>query len=150
MPPRLNSRQALKNTARVVGQLSSGHALIERSLRLTLVVAPLLVGTLGLSLASQGGVAMLDGALVAIWGLTFGAVPVAWSTWLARTVPDEAESAGGLLVAAIQLAIATGAAVGGLIVDVSGVAWVFIASGSLLLAALVIVAGVQARAVAAA
>ncbi|GHB05290.1 MFS transporter [Modicisalibacter luteus] len=131
--------------ANFVGNFLAG-ALIERSLRLTLVVAPLLMGTLGLSLASQGGMAILDGALVAVWGLAFGAIPVAWSTWLSRTVPDEAESAGGLLVAAIQLAIATGAAVGGMIVDISGVTWVFIASGGmLLLAALVIVTGVQAR-----
>ncbi|WP_136065887.1 MFS transporter [Modicisalibacter radicis] len=136
--------------ANFVGNLLAG-TLIERSLRLTLVVAPLLMGTLALSLASQGGVAVLDGALVALWGLAFGAIPVAWSTWLSRTVPDEAESAGGLLVAAIQLAIATGAAAGGLIVDVSGVTWVFIASGGiLLLASLVIVSGVQTRVAAAA
>ncbi len=131
--------------ANFVGNFLAG-ALVERSLRLTLVVAPLLMGTLGLSLASQGGVAVLDGALVALWGLAFGAIPVAWSTWLSRTVPDEAESAGGLLVAAINMAIATGAAVGGLIFDVSGVTWVFVASGGMLfLATLVIVAGVQAR-----
>ncbi|MDW5375644.1 MFS transporter [Halomonas sp. HP20-15] len=131
--------------ANFMGNFLAG-ALIERSLRLTLLMAPLLMGALGLSLAGQGGIAILDGALVAIWGLAFGAIPVAWSTWLSRTVPDEAESAGGLLVAAIQLAIATGAAVGGLIVDVSGVTWVFVASGGmLLLAALVIATGVQAR-----
>jgi predicted MFS family arabinose efflux permease len=54
---------------------------------------------------------------VALCGLAFGAVPVAWSTWLTRTVPDQAESAGGLLVAAIQLAITVGAAAGGAIFD---------------------------------
>ncbi|MFD2438053.1 MFS transporter [Modicisalibacter luteus] len=53
--------------ANFVGNFLAG-ALIERSLRLTLVVAPLLMGTLGLSLASQGGMAILDGALVAVWG----------------------------------------------------------------------------------
>jgi predicted MFS family arabinose efflux permease len=57
-----------------------------------------------------GHLAMLDGLLVALWGFAFGLVPVGWSTWLATTVPDEAESAGGLLVASIQLAISAGAA----------------------------------------
>ena len=47
-------------------------------------------------------------------------MPVAWSTWLTRTVPDEAESAGGLLVAAVQLAIMVGAAGGGAIYDIKG------------------------------
>ena len=45
-------------------------------------------------------------------GLCFGGVPVAWSTWLTRIVPDEAESGGGLIVAAVQLAITLGAALG--------------------------------------
>ena len=80
------------------------------------------------------------------WGVAFGAVPVAWSTWLTRTVPDEAESAGGLLVAAVQLAIATGAAAGGAIFDVSGALGVFTGAGFvLLLAAAMIVLGIRPR-----
>ncbi|MCL7653700.1 MFS transporter, partial [Klebsiella pneumoniae] len=60
-----------------------------------------------------GDLTVLAGLLVALCGVAFGLVPVAWSTWLATTVPDEAESAGGLLVASIQLAISAGAAGGG-------------------------------------
>jgi hypothetical protein len=66
---------------------------------------------LALTMAAYGHLALLDGLLVALWGFAFGLVPVGWSTWLATTVPDEAESAGGLLVASIQLAIGAGAAV---------------------------------------
>jgi predicted MFS family arabinose efflux permease len=73
-------------------------------------------------------------------------VPVAWSTWLTRTVPDQAESAGGLLVAAIQFAIAIGASMGGIVFGLSGVTGVFAASSAvLLLTALIILAGIRLR-----
>lgn len=34
------------------------------------------------------------------------AAPTGWWTWIARTLPDNAEAGGGLMVAVIQLAIA--------------------------------------------
>jgi predicted MFS family arabinose efflux permease len=84
--------------------------------------------------------------MVALWGLAFGAVPVAWSTWLTRTVPDQAESAGGLLVAAIQLAISIGAAAGGAVFDLSDANGVFGSAGLvLLLAAAIILSGIRTR-----
>lgn len=51
------------------------------------------------------------------WGTLNAAIPVAWSTWLAQNIADEPESGGGLMVAAIQLAIMLGAAWGGLLLD---------------------------------
>ena len=79
-------------------------------------------------------------------GFAFGLVPVGWSTWLATTVPDEAESAGGLLVASIQLAISAGAAGGGAVFDLNGASGVFTGSGLLLLTAMIIVfAGVRVK-----
>ncbi|SDJ12557.1 MFS transporter [Billgrantia gudaonensis] len=123
-----------------------GGWMVERSLRLTMIAMPLLMGTLGVSLVLLESTPATDAALVALWGLAFGAIPVAWSTWLTRTVPDEAESASGLLVAAINLAIATGAAVGGVIFDLGGALDVFAASGAvLLLAALMVLIGVRTR-----
>jgi len=89
--------------------------------------------------------------LVALWGMAFGAVPVAWSTWLTRVVPDEAESGGGLIVAAVQLAITVGAAAGGVVFDAGGAHGVFAASAVLLLgAALVVFRGFWRRPVLAA
>ncbi|MGQ2906274.1 MAG: MFS transporter [Neoaquamicrobium sediminum] len=123
-----------------------GAFLLERSMRLTLVIMPLTMGTLAVALAVVGGNLAADAAMVALWGLAFGAVPVAWSTWITRAVPDEAESAGGLFVAAINFAIATGAAAGGLIFDVSGVGTVFLLSGAVLVvAAMTILTGVETR-----
>ena len=125
---------------------SLGAVLLERSMRFTLAAMPLVMGTLALSLSAFGGNLVADAAMVALWGLAFGAVPVAWSTWITRAVPDEAESAGGLFVAAINFAIATGAAAGGALFDLSGVSSVFVASGAaLFLAALTILTAVRTR-----
>ena len=135
--------------ANFLGTLLAGR-LLQHSLRLTLTAMPLLIGGLGLSLVVLGTEPMAVFVMVGLWGLAFGAVPVAWSTWLTRTVPDEAETAGGLLVAAIQLAIAMGAAAGGAILDMSGVTGVFAAGSTiLLLAALMILIGIRSRTTAA-
>ena len=129
--------------ANFVGTFAAGF-LIERSLRLTLVLMPLLMGVVGLALVGVGGRPVVDGALVAVWGLAFGAVPVAWTSWLARTVADEAESAGGLLVAAIQFAIAAGAAVGGGVFDAAGADGVFTVGGAVLVvSALMVLVGIR-------
>jgi predicted MFS family arabinose efflux permease len=123
-----------------------GGFLVERDMRMTLALAPLLMGAVGVALATISGAPAADAAAVALWGLAFGVVPVSWSTWLTRAVPDEAESAGGLFVAVVQFAIAMGAAGGGAIFDARGATGVFAAGGvALFLAALIIVTGVQSR-----
>ncbi len=125
--------------------------LLSRSLRLTLALVPLMMSVLALLMVTFGHLTVLDGLLVALWGFAFGLVPVAWSTWLATTVPDEAESAGGLLVASIQLAISAGAAGGGAVFDLHGASGVFTGSGLLLVSAMVIVfAAVRVKPVASA
>jgi len=123
-----------------------GGFLLERDMRLTLLAMPLAIGVLALALAGFGGAPLAATIMIALWGLAFGAVPVAWSTWITRAVPDEAESAGGLLVAAFQVGIAIGAATGGLVFDASGARGVSTAAGVVLLAAtLVVLAGVRSQ-----
>lgn len=132
--------------ANFVGTSIAGH-LLARNLRLTLALVPFGMGVLALLMVAFGHLALLDGLLVTLWGFAFGLVPVGWSTWLATTVADEAESAGGLMVASIQLAISAGAAGGGLVFDMNGANGVFTASGVLLVAAMVMVfAGVKVKA----
>ncbi|MFD6274633.1 MFS transporter [Streptomyces sp. NPDC060209] len=130
--------------ANFVGTLFAGW-LLERSLRLTLTLMPALMGVAALSLAlipvGQAGYV----ALVALWGMAFGGVSVAWSNWATRMVPDQAESAGGLVVVGVQSAIAAGAAAGGALFGIGGVVTVFTISGVVLLAsALLIVLRVKA------
>jgi predicted MFS family arabinose efflux permease len=120
--------------ANLLGTMLSGW-LLERSLRATLAFMPFVMAVICACLATFNSSLALDLALITLWGLVFGAVPVAWSTWLTRTIPDEAESAGGLLVAAVQLAIMVGAAGGGAIYDFKGATAVFVASSVVLFAA---------------
>ncbi|MFU0920683.1 MFS transporter [Kluyvera sichuanensis] len=131
--------------ANFIGTSIAGH-LLARNLRLTLALVPFAMGVLALLMVAFGHLALLDGLLVTLWGFAFGLVPVGWSTWLATTVPDEAESAGGLMVASIQLAISAGAVGGGLVFDLNGASGVFTVSGVLLVAAMVMVfAGVRVK-----
>lgn len=124
--------------ANFVGTLLAGW-LMERSLRVTLILMPALVGVTAFGMiwlpVELPGLTIL----VVFWGLAFGGVPVAWSNWVARAVPDQAETAGGMVVASVQSSIATGAALGGLVFGSSGVTGVFVTAGAvMLLAALVI------------
>lgn len=125
--------------ANFVGTLLAGW-LMERSLRATLVLMPALVGVaaFGMILLPVQGTGLM--LLVALWGLAFGGVPVAWSNWVARSVPDQAETAGGMVVAAVQSSIATGAALGGLVFGFGGVTGVFITAGAVMLLAALLIA----------
>lgn len=124
--------------ANFIGTLIAGWVL-ERSLRATLVIMPLLIGAAGLGLIFLPAGITGKVLLVVLWGMAFGGVPVAWSNWVAHAVPDQAESAGGMVVVSVQSAIAAGAAVGGLMFSVGGVIGVFgVASAILLFSALLI------------
>lgn len=112
--------------------------LIARSLRTALVGAPAGLALIGLALIGLGRDGLATGILLALWGLVGTAAPVAWWTWLSRTLPDDAEAGGGLMVAAIQLAITLGAAAGGLVFDAGGYRATFGASALILLAAAVV------------
>ena len=130
--------------ANFAGTLIAGF-LLERSVRLTLGLMPLLVAAAGLGLPFLAGGLPVQVLLVALWGLAFGTIPVGWSTWLARAVPDETESGGGLIVAAVQVAITVGAAGGGAIYALTGVAGVFVTGGVLMLATSLVVNGLFRR-----
>ena len=88
-----------------------------------------------LALVGFGGSAVTTTVLLGGWGLVATAAPVGWWTWLARTLPDDAEAGGGLMVAIIQLAIAAGATAGGLVFDLSGYRATFESSAALLVLA---------------
>ncbi len=58
--------------------------------------------------------------LLGLWGLIATAAPTGWWTWIARTLPEDAEAGGGLMVAIVQLSIAIGSTLGGFAFDHSG------------------------------
>jgi predicted MFS family arabinose efflux permease len=93
---------------------------LEKNLYRTLVVIPLMMAAIGLALMAFGASVAATGVLLGLWGLVATSAPVGWWTWLARTLPEDAEAGGGLIVAVVQLAIALGATLGGVLFDASG------------------------------
>ena len=124
--------------ANFVGTLLAGW-LLEKSPRGTMVLMPALVGVTALALVGLPASVPGQVVLLALWGMAFGGVPVAWSNWVARAVPDQAESAGGMVVASVQSAIAAGAAAGGAMFSFSGIDGVFVAAGILMLLAALLI-----------
>ncbi|MEV7415004.1 MFS transporter [Streptomyces sp. NPDC089919] len=75
------------------------------------------------------------GALTVLWGLVYGGVSVSVQNWMNRAAPAAVEPASSLMVAVFNLAIALGAAGGGLTVDHLGTAAAPLAGAGLVLAA---------------
>jgi predicted MFS family arabinose efflux permease len=94
-----------------------GGYLAGRSERHAIVFGGTLIAVLAASLLLAGHSSAVTAVAVVLWGFAFGAFPVGFQIWIVRAAPDQAEGAGGLLVAAFQIAIATGAMGGGLLVD---------------------------------
>ncbi|AZE61449.1 Purine ribonucleoside efflux pump NepI [Pseudomonas fluorescens] len=109
--------------------------LLKHNLYPTLIAIPLIMAGIALALVAFGSSTLMTTLLLGSWGLVATAAPVGWWTWLAKTLPDDAEAGGGLMVAIIQLAIAAGATVGGVAFDLSGYQATFELSAGLLIVA---------------
>ncbi|MFE0446322.1 MFS transporter [Streptomyces fungicidicus] len=56
-------------------------------------------------------------ALLIVWGLGYGAVPVASQTWFSKAAPSVPEAASVLFTASFQATISIGALLGGMVLD---------------------------------
>jgi predicted MFS family arabinose efflux permease len=92
-------------------------ALLGRHLYALLRWLPLALAAVTLAMLAVGHVLWAVALTMIAWGALQSAIPVSWSTWLSKGIRDEPESGGGLIVAAIQLSIMLGAALGGLLLD---------------------------------
>ncbi len=79
------------------------------------------------------------GGLMIGWGALNAAIPVCWSTWLAKEIDDEPESGGGLMVASIQLAIMLGGAFGGQLLDHLSASAPLIGGAALLISSTIVI-----------
>ncbi|RDJ03316.1 MFS transporter [Rhizobium grahamii] len=93
---------------------------LRRHLAVALVGMPCVVALIAVLLIGVGASPWATAGLLVLWGFFSTPVPVAWNTWMAKLVPNELEAAGGLQVALIQLSIAGGAFVGGILFDTAG------------------------------
>lgn len=105
---------------------------------LTLMAIPLLMAAIAGMLILTGHSVWSVALLLGFWGLLATAAPTGWWTWIALTLPEDAEAGGGLMVAVIQLSIALGSTVGGMVFDNVGWQSTFAMSGILLLSAVVL------------
>lgn len=103
----------------LLGTFAISHVLKTRLYSL-LIGTPFLMMVIALALIYFGYSLSTVVVLLSMWGFLGTAVPVAWWTWLAQTLPHEAEAGGGLMVAIIQIAITLGASIGGLFFDALG------------------------------
>jgi len=124
----------LVGLAGVVGTTFIGRFLGAGMYR-TLTLIPVLMAAIAVLLAAFGASSGVAAVLLALWGLVATAAPVGWWTWLARTLPRDAEAGGGLMVAMVQLSIMLGASIGGLLFDGLGYRATFGASAAMLLLA---------------
>ncbi|HEY1721987.1 MAG TPA: MFS transporter [Magnetospirillaceae bacterium] len=120
--------------ANFLGNLVAGMV-VDRWLGPSLTLTGLLLGAAALTLLAFGAGPLAAAGSVILWGFAFGAAPLVLQTWTVRATPDHIEASGGLLVAAFQIAIASGAAIGGLIVDHASVTDVLIFTGVVALGA---------------
>ncbi|WP_251029415.1 MFS transporter [Pseudomonas fluorescens] len=117
-----------------IGTLIVG-VFVRRALFRTLITIPLLMAVIALTLIPLGTSVLAVAVLLGLWGLVATAAPVGWWSWIAQALPANAEAGGGLMVAVIQLSIALGSTVGGLLFDSRGYQSTFVASAAVLLLA---------------
>lgn len=132
--PQLSLVLLLMGVAGIAGTWAISR-LLKVMLYPLLIGIPLIMAGIAVLLILFAQSAVAVAVLLLLWGLFATAAPVGWGTWLAHNLRDEAELGGGLQVAVIQLAIMSGAAIGGLVFDAFGWAAEFAIAASLLLAA---------------
>lgn len=126
-----------------------GTSLVNRVLSIsvnkTLIVIPILMAVIALLIVSLQSALLPVAILLALWGFIATAAPVGWWAWLTNNLPNDAEAGGGLMVAVIQLSIAVGSTLGGVLYDAGGYAITFGCAAFILIVAAVL-AAMSARA----
>ncbi|MGY3080790.1 putative MFS family arabinose efflux permease [Bradyrhizobium sp. LM6.10] len=136
----------LMGVAGLIGTSIIGFVIREH-LYMSLIIMPFAMALIAVAVTAFGSSPTAIAALMFLWGFIGTAAPVAWWTWVSKALPNDAEAGGGLMVAVVQLAIATGAAGGGVLFDYSGYQSTFLFSAVVLaLSSSVILVGALRRA----
>lgn len=104
----------------VFGGNAAGGALVKLNTRAALLVG--LAGMVGTAVLLSMGLLGLPAltACLALWGLSFGILPVATQIWTTQAAADHPEGGSALLVVVTQVAIGLGAMAGGAVLDRQG------------------------------
>lgn len=121
------------------------NVFLDRRFYTTLIMSPILMAVIALTLIFFGTSTIVVAILLGIWGLLGTGLPVGWWRWLAHTLPEDAEAGGGLMVAVVQLAIALGSTLGGILFDHSGYQATFVFSAIILVISAFLTSRLTAR-----
>jgi predicted MFS family arabinose efflux permease len=116
-----------------------GGAGAGRNLRLTFLATIVFFAVPVLLLPVLGAWKVGAVALLAVWGLAYGAMPIALQMWMVKAAPDVHEGGMALFVANFQVSIALGSLGGGLMVDTFGLARAMVAGGAVALLAVAVI-----------
>ncbi|MFD6362684.1 MFS transporter, partial [Streptomyces roseolus] len=106
-----------------------GGSTVGRHPRATFAAAAGLIAGATLLLPVLGGSDVGAVALLAVWGIAYGAVPVCSQTWFSKAAPDSPEASSVLFTASFQATISIGALVGGAVLDRSSPSTVMVLGG---------------------
>jgi len=123
--------------AGIVGNFLGG-AVVTRYPRAVFGLAAGMIAAVTLLLPVLGRRQIGSVALLIVWGVAYGAIPVSSQTWFAKATPHAPEAASVLFTATFQATISLGALAGGVIVDRTSPSTVMTLGG--LVAALMVVA----------
>ena len=123
--------------AGIAGNFIAGYTL-SRNLTATLTVtkAVLAVSVIALPLLAWSVPGVF--ALLVLWGLVWGALPLGLQTWMSGAAPTASDGSLALFVTTIQLAIAGGSVVGGAVVTSLGIEVDFFIAGAIALVAIIV------------
>lgn len=125
--------------AGLIGTLASEFTVREFGVKRAFMLNMLLLSLSVLVLSKFHVPLALASALVILWGLAFGALPVCLNIWTYQASPALFETGSALLVCVFQTSLALGALFGGVLADNAGVSSAFLLGGVLtLLAAITI------------
>ncbi|MEU7563772.1 MFS transporter [Streptomyces eurythermus] len=96
-----------------------GGSLVARHPRATFGTAAGMIAAATLLLPVLGQWKAGAVALLIVWGVAYGAVPVSSQTWFTKARPDSPEAASVMFTASFQATISLGALTGGVVVDAS-------------------------------
>lgn len=129
----------------IVGNFVAG-ATLARSVASSLAAGGLLLAAAVALLPLVAHLPAAVFALLVVWGLVWGGLPLGLQTWMVAATPEGAEAGLAMFVTTIQVALAIGSTIGGIVVTLSGIPadFGFAAVLSLLGTAVLVLLGVPA------
>ncbi|MEU9859770.1 MFS transporter [Streptomyces sp. NPDC047971] len=106
-----------------------GGSTVGRHPRSTFAAAAALIAAATLLLPVLGQSEAGAVALLVVWGVAYGAVPVCSQTWFSQAAPDRPEASSVLFTASFQATLSVGALMGGAVLDRSSPSTVMVLGG---------------------